>query len=305
MALKNVFEVEDRLLSFFGLPSLINMTTHAMSICPVTHRTHRTHRTRGHHRWRSTAKVSTHHELSLVAAGSLREDGSNPPAYTPSTLSRTQLLRSVVALTSLTLTSTLAGGKPALAFSPPPPGYQRHEDKLDGYTFLYPDSWSPVTSSGNDCFYRNSFNAEENLFVDVTSPSSSKYPSIDSLGSPAEVAERLRREYLDEFLSTRIGVRREGKVVDAVRREGEDGKAYYDVRVRIVSYASTSQLAVTFKEVEENMVKEFEREYLTTLGVANERLYSLRIQTSSAKYASDAERLDAIRTSFRVKEVVV
>ena len=68
-------------------------------------------------------------------------------------------------------------------------------------------------------------------------------------------------------------MRREGKVVDAVRREGEDGKAYYDVRVRIVSYASTSQLAVTFKEVEENMVKEFEREYLTTLGVANERLY--------------------------------
>ena len=54
MALKNVFEVEDRLLSFFGLPSLINMTTHAMSICPMrhgTHRTHRTHRTRGLHRW--------------------------------------------------------------------------------------------------------------------------------------------------------------------------------------------------------------------------------------------------------------
>ena len=273
---------------------------------------HMTHVTRSHgadgarrHGWRSGAKVSTQHDLSLVPVRALHGDGSNSPLCTSSSISRTQFLRSVVALTSLTLTSTLAGGKPALAFSPPPPGYQRHEDKLDGYTFLYPESWSPVTSSGNDCFYRNSFNAEENLFVDVTSPSSSKYPSIDSLGSPAEVAERLKGEYLDEFLSTRIGVRREGKVVDAVRREGEDGKAYYDVRVNIVSYASTSQLAVTFKEVEENMVKEFDREYLTTLGVANERLYSLRIQTSSAKYASDAERLDAIRTSFRVKDVVV
>jgi len=30
---------------------------------------------------------------------------------------------------------------------------------------------------------------------------------------------------------------------------------------------------VTFKEVEDNMVKEFDRSYLTTLGVAGGRLY--------------------------------
>ncbi len=279
----------------------------------MTHLTHLTHLTRSHgagaarqHGWRSGAKVSTLlHDFSLDPTRALHPgDGSSDP--TSNAITRTQFLRSVAALTFCVNTANAErAGAGVPAPNAPPPGYQRHEDKLDGYTFLYPESWSPVTSSGNDCFYRNSFNAEENLFVDVTSPSSSKYPSIDSLGSPAEVAERLKGEYLDEFLSTRIGVRREGKVVDAVRREGADGKVYYDVRVNIVSYASTSQLAVTFKEVEENMVKEFDREYLTTLGVANERLYSLRIQTSSAKYASDAERLDAIRKSFRVKEVVV
>ena len=253
--------------------------------------------------WRCPRNSAPGLSLIPVRARALQHEESNAHVATPNTVSRTQFLRSVLAVTSLALTGTLADA--SLAFSPPPPGYQRHEDKLDGYTFLYPESWLPVTSSGNDCFYRNSFNAEENLFVDVTSPSSSKYPSIDSLGSPDEVAEKLKGEYLDEFLSTRIGVRREGKVVDAVRREADDGKVYYDVRVNIVSYASTSQLAVTYKEVEENMVKEFDREYLTTLGVANQRLYSLRIQTSSAKYASDVDRLDAIRKSFRVKEVTL
>lgn len=66
-----------------------------------------------------------------------------------------------------------------------------------------------------------------------------------------------------------------------------------------------SQLAVTFKEVEDNMVKEFDRSYLTTLGVGGGRLYSLRIQTSSERYAQDVDRLDGIRRSFKCKEVDV
>ena len=44
---------------------------------------------------------------------------------------------------------------PAYAFTPPPPGYRLQNDKLDGYSFVYPEFWSAVTSSGNDVFYRN------------------------------------------------------------------------------------------------------------------------------------------------------
>lgn len=51
----------------------------------------------------------------------------------------------------------------------PPPGYRRHIDKLDGYAFNYPEDWSQVTTSGNDVFYRNARNLDENLFVDVRS----------------------------------------------------------------------------------------------------------------------------------------
>ena len=43
----------------------------------------------------------------------------------------------------------------AAAFTPPPPGYRLQNDKLDGYSFVYPEPWIMVTSSGNDIFYRN------------------------------------------------------------------------------------------------------------------------------------------------------
>lgn len=39
---------------------------------------------------------------------------------------------------------------------------------------MYPDRWAAVTSSGNDVFLRNPFNVDQNLFVDISSPSSSR-----------------------------------------------------------------------------------------------------------------------------------
>jgi hypothetical protein len=47
-----------------------------------------------------------------------------------------------------------------------------------------------MQTSGNDVFYRNPRNIEENLFVDVSSPSSSKFSSVEDLGSPQEAAEQ-------------------------------------------------------------------------------------------------------------------
>lgn len=44
-----------------------------------------------------------------------------------------------------------------------------------------------MTSSGNDIFLRNPRNIDENLFVDMSSPSSSRYESVIDLGTPQEV----------------------------------------------------------------------------------------------------------------------
>eukprot|EP00237_Pycnococcus_provasolii_P015368 CAMPEP_0205961396 /NCGR_PEP_ID=MMETSP1459-20131121/66679_1 /ASSEMBLY_ACC=CAM_ASM_001120 /TAXON_ID=41880 /ORGANISM="Pycnococcus provasolii, Strain RCC931" /LENGTH=123 /DNA_ID=CAMNT_0053334105 /DNA_START=210 /DNA_END=578 /DNA_ORIENTATION=+ len=73
--------------------------------------------------------------------------------------------------------------------SRPPPGYRSYRDKLDGYTFFYPSAWVPVTSAGADIFYRSTEDPEECVFVDVTSPSSSKYDSVRDLGTPREAAD--------------------------------------------------------------------------------------------------------------------
>lgn len=64
---------------------------------------------------------------------------------------------------------------------PPGDGFRRHVDKLDGYSFNYPDTWINVTTSGNDVFFRNPQNLEENLFVEASREELSMYAAT-SLG---------------------------------------------------------------------------------------------------------------------------
>ena len=109
---------------------------------------------------------------------------------------------------------------PAQAFEQVPAGFYRHSDKLDGYTFAYPDSWIIVTTSGNDVFYRNSRVADENVFVDISSPSSSKYDSVKDLGTPEAAGKKLEEQFLTELMSTRLGVKREIEPVYARSRAG-------------------------------------------------------------------------------------
>lgn len=54
--------------------------------------------------------------------------------------------------------------------------------------FVYPEDWAPVTTSGNDVFLRSINNVETNVFVELSSPSSSRYTSVADLGSPREAA---------------------------------------------------------------------------------------------------------------------
>lgn len=54
-----------------------------------------------------------------------------------------------------------------------------------------------------------------------------------------QAAERILNKYLTrEFMSTRIGIRREGSVLSAVERTGSDGRKYYDLAIRMTSYGS-------------------------------------------------------------------
>jgi hypothetical protein len=102
--------------------------------------------------------------------------------------------------------SLIAASPAAAEFVSVPKGFKRLVDKLDGYEFFYPELWSPVTTSGNDVFLRNPFNIEENLFIDISSPSSSRYSSVLDLGTPDAAAKTKLDQYLNkEFMSTRLG----------------------------------------------------------------------------------------------------
>ncbi|GBF88298.1 hypothetical protein Rsub_01010 [Raphidocelis subcapitata] len=198
----------------------------------------------------------------------------------------------------------IAGARPASAFTAPPAGYKQLVDKLDGYSFVFPELWTPVTTSGNDVFLRNPFNIEENLFVAISSPSSSRYSSVADLGTPEEAAKALLDQYLNkEFMSTRIGIRREGEVIAATSRTADDGRTYYDLAIRMASYASRNPYVATQAEVMTQYGLEWDRRLTTTLGVANNRLYELRFQSANSDAAAPV--VAAVQQSFRVREVDV
>lgn len=58
-------------------------------------------------------------------------------------------------------------------------------------------------------------------------------------------------QYLEEFMSTRLGVKRTAEVVAASQRTAPDGRLYYDTQTRVKSFASRNQLAVTQAEIDE------------------------------------------------------
>lgn len=82
--------------------------------------------------------------------------------------------------------------------------------------------------------YRDPIRVNENMFVNISSPSSSKYASVADLGSPEEAGERVLRQLLTEFMSTRIGIKRQGEIVSTRERTGSDGRSYYDIQVRLL-----------------------------------------------------------------------
>ena len=78
---------------------------------------------------------------------------------------------------------------------------------------------------------------------------------------------------------------------------------HYAVQVRVTSYASRNQLAVTQKEIDQGTELEWDRRLITTLGAANNRLYEFRLQTANSTYDANKETLLNLAHSFRCQEV--
>lgn len=117
----------------------------------------------------------------------------------------------------------------------PSVGFREHIDIFDAYSFLYPKNWIEVKGAGADIFFRDPFVLDENVSVEISSPSSSRFKSVEDLGTPLDAAEKVLKQYLTEFMSTRLGVRRASNVLTSSSRVADDGKVYYQVEVRFLS----------------------------------------------------------------------
>nr|CAD1816870.1 unnamed protein product [Ananas comosus var. bracteatus] len=181
-------------------------------------------------------------------------------------------------------------------------GFREYIDNFDGYTFLYPKSWIQVRGAGADIFFRDPYVLDENLSVDISSPSSSDYRSVEDLGTPEAAAEKVLKQYLTEFMSTRLGVRRESNILSTSSRVADDGKVYYQVEVNIKSYASNNELAVMPQDRVQRL--EWNRRYLSVLGVENKRLYELRLQSPEDVFREEEKDLREVMDSFRVVKAI-
>ncbi|KAJ4850636.1 PsbP domain-containing protein 1, chloroplastic [Turnera subulata] len=187
------------------------------------------------------------------------------------------------------------------AFAEPSVEFREYIDSFDGYSFKYPRNWIQVRGAGADIFFRDPYVLDENLSVEISSPSSSRYKSVEDLGTPKEAGKKVLRQYLTEFMSTRLGVRRESNILSTSSKVADDGKLYYEVEVNIKSFANNNELAVM---PEDRVVRlEWDRRYLSVLGVENNQLYELRLQTPEDVFVQEENDLRQVMDSFRVNKV--
>lgn len=128
------------------------------------------------------------------------------------------------------------------AFAQPTIGFKEYIDSFDGYSFDYPKNWIQVRGANADIFFRDPYVLDENLSVEVSSPSSSKYKSVEDLGPPEEAGKAVLRQYLTEFMSTRLGVKRESSILSTSSTVADDGKMYYQIEVRFFQNQKSNEL---------------------------------------------------------------
>ncbi|XP_071737028.1 psbP domain-containing protein 1, chloroplastic [Rutidosis leptorrhynchoides] len=207
--------------------------------------------------------------------------------------------RSIMAL--ILSSCVLSQTEQNIAFAQQSVEFREFIDTFDGYSFNYPKNWIQVKGANADIFFRDPFILDENLSVEVSSPSSSKYKSVEDLGPPEEAGKAVVRQYLTEFMSTRLGVKRESSILSTSSRTADDGKMYYQIEVNIKSFASNNELAVNPQDRVVRM--EWNRRYLSVLGVENNQLYELRLQVPENVFVEEENDLRKVMESFRVNKL--
>ncbi|WP_448525057.1 photosystem II reaction center PsbP [Parathermosynechococcus lividus] len=158
-------------------------------------------------------------------------------------------------------------------------GLQAFVDSYDGYQFLYPRGWVQVQVDGPaDVVFHDIIQTTENVSVVVNSVSSTQ--SLEDLGSPEEVGDRLLRNIIAPSESGR------SSALIAASSQKADGKTYY-----ILEYAVTLPGdAQTARQ----------RHNLSSITLSRGNVYTLSVSAPEERWPKVEDQFKAIVASFTV-----
>ena len=183
------------------------------------------------------------------------------------------MLRLFITLCLISLTTLITSCSAGIS------GLQSYVNTAQGYEFLYPNGWLPVTvenaSTGVDLVYRDLIERTENLSVIISEVPEGK--KLEDLGTPTDVGYR--------FLKAANNIPnsdRETDFISAEAREGKD-KTYY-----ILEY-----------EVE--TTNEAPRHNIASVAVSRGKLFTFNLSTTEKRWPKVKETFEIAAKSFTVR----
>ena len=184
------------------------------------------------------------------------------------------MLRLLISLCLISLTTLITSCSAGVG------GLQSYVNTAQGYEFLYPNGWIPVTvknaSTGVDLVYRDLIERGENLSVIISDVPEGK--TLEDLGTPTDVGYR----FLKAANNMPDRGDRETDFISAEAREGKD-KTYY-----ILEY-----------EVEKP--NEPPRHNIASVAVSRGKLFTFNLSTTESRWSKVKETFEIAAKSFTVR----
>ena len=182
------------------------------------------------------------------------------------------MLRLLITLCLISLTTLISSCSAGVT------GLQSYVNTAQGYEFLYPNGWLPVTvkdaSAGVDLVYRDLVERTENLSVIISEVPEGK--TLEDLGSPTDVGYRFLKA-VDKPDSNR-----ETDFISAEAREGKNNTYY------ILEY-----------EVEKP--NEPTRHNIASVAVSRGKLFTFNLSTTDKRWSKVKDTFEIAAKSFTVR----
>ena len=159
----------------------------------------------------------------------------------------------------------------------PTSGLKSYADAYDGYEFLYPNGWTEIDASkiAPDVIFHDLIESSENVSVIINPIGGTQ--SIDELGTPSEVGNKLAKTAIAPPESGR-----QAELTNVATRTDDKNHTYY-----LFEYAVTLPEGV-------------ERHNLASAVIARDQLFTLNVSTPERRWAKDGEQLKIVAQSFSV-----